>query len=677
MHRLLSIVTASTLVAAVTIGLPVTAQAAGHHLSAHLGDETVLVKSPAVVTGALSPAAARRTVSIQQLVDHGWRTVGHAQTGDTGAFAASIKAPGRATTWRLRASTVIAGKVVVSPPLVERVVPTAFALAAAVATPVTAGGPISVAGAVLPKASGPVRLQALVAGTWRTLSTGRLSTGGTFHLTASEPPGGYQLRVIRPSTSTVAAGHTATLIVTVPPVVTTSMSPTPAAAAAPAAPTITTNVLETAIVGLPYSQTLAATGGTGPYAWSARGLPTGLTLSPAGTISGTPVAPATVTVTVTVADAAGQTASLPLYLAAALSPSAGNVVRSWGSNNNGQLGDGGTADSDLSVAVGTLTGVTAVAGGPAAGYALRFDGTVWGWGDDQFGELGSGAAPAGAVTSPVQVQGLPPVVSIAAGGNSASDKVAMALTQSGTVWAWGDSLGGELGNGSTAGSDLPVQVTNLSDVTGIAVGAAGQVAVTAQGTVWTWGGSVAAALPTQVQGLPGPAVGVAAGAGATFALLKDGTVWAWGTAGADLGDGTSTASATPVQVINLPACTAIVASDNSAYALGADGSVWAWGGNQHGQLGNGTTSASNQPIAVAGLSGIVQIAAGSVGGSTAVDAAALRPDGTMRIWGANGAGEAGNGTTGTDATTPVQPTALPTVRSLGVGGGAVYAVVSP
>lgn len=116
----------------------------------------------------------------------------------------------------------------------------------------------------------------------------------------------------------------------------------------------------------------------------------------------------------------------------------------------------------------------------------------------------------------------------------------VALTASGTLWAWGYNAEYELGDGNTTGSTIPVRVLNLSNVSDVAVGQEStNVAVKSDGSVWTWGsnfygqlgdgGPVYAYAPTpeQVPGLTG-VTAVAAGDGFDVALKADGSVWTWG-----------------------------------------------------------------------------------------------------------------------------------------------------
>jgi len=143
---------------------------------------------------------------------------------------------------------------------------------------------------------------------------------------------------------------------------------------------------------------------------------------------------------------------------------AGNSHRTSGCDRCGQpssLNDRLSAVPAVSVQVPGLTGVTAIAAGWLAGYALRRDGSVWAWGNG--GPLGDGDTDSSSV--PVRVTGLTDVTVIAGGLGAA-----YALRGDGTVWAWGMGGAGRLGNGSTESSSVPVQVSGLTDATAIAAG---------------------------------------------------------------------------------------------------------------------------------------------------------------------------------------------------------------
>jgi alpha-tubulin suppressor-like RCC1 family protein len=168
---------------------------------------------------------------------------------------------------------------------------------------------------------------------------------------------------------------------------------------------------------------------------------------------------------------------------------ADGTVLAWGPNESGQLGNGSTVeDSAVPVQVSGLTGVRTLAGGSAA-YAVRDDGTVWAWGRNDYGQLGNGSTVA-LSRIPVQVSGLSNV--IAAGGDYSHG---FAVRGDGTAWGWGDNNTGGLGNGVDCSSQgttrcvsyTPVQVRDLTGVRAIDGFGNGGYALRDDGTVWAWG----------------------------------------------------------------------------------------------------------------------------------------------------------------------------------------------
>jgi alpha-tubulin suppressor-like RCC1 family protein len=156
----------------------------------------------------------------------------------------------------------------------------------------------------------------------------------------------------------------------------------------------------------------------------------------------------------------------------------------------------------------------------------------------------------------------------------------------------------------------------------------------------------------------GCAVDVTAGSAHTCARKGDGTLWCWGyNVFGQLGDGTTTDRASPVQVTALGTSVVQVAAGSShTCALEADGSVWCWGLNQQGEIGDGTQTVPGKPtpVQVTALgTSVVQLAAGTF------HTCARKGDGTLWCWGDNSGGELGDGTA-VEKHSPVQVTALGT-----------------
>jgi alpha-tubulin suppressor-like RCC1 family protein len=146
------------------------------------------------------------------------------------------------------------------------------------------------------------------------------------------------------------------------------------------------------------------------------------------------------------------------------------TIWAWGLNSRGQLGDGTPVRRLHAVPVvwPGLAGhsVLQLAAGLSHSLALLDDGTVWGWGDDFFGQLGDGAALKSetAVTSPHQVVNtgtLTPLSGITAIAAIGTHSLAFGGVAGTSVWAWGDNVFGELGDNTTNGRSTASPVTGL------------------------------------------------------------------------------------------------------------------------------------------------------------------------------------------------------------------------
>jgi len=473
----------------------------------------------------------------------------------------------------------------------------------------------------------------------------------------NRPVGKAALRVVRGATPTVAGKTGRTLHATVaPPTSATPPTGRPVLA-------ISSAILPEGVVGADYSQQLTAVNGPAPYTWSAAAgaLPTGLALSATGVLSGVVPNPLSASFAVTVTDASLGLATAVISVRFSLSSSAANTVLAWGKNMAGNLGALDLNDQPQPSTVTGLLGVTAVAAGDQNGYALRFDGTVWAWGDNSESQLGT-TADIVAHATPHMVAGLSNITAIAAG-----DYSVMALRSDGTVWTWADNLDGELGIGNltVAWRRLPQQLPGLPTIVAIAEGKQDGYALAADGTVWDWGYNAAGQLgngtddntsaPAQVPNLSN-VVAIDASGPEAVVLKGDGTVWNWGAdLYGELGFTQSLffSSNVPVQVMGLTNIKSVTAGWFDTYAVANDGTVWSWGRDSNGELGNGsTTETVGAPPVHLSLAGVASLSA-----SNEVVCATMT-DGTLRTWGRQGDLLLGTGATDHAARPVIPPTTL-------------------
>lgn len=267
-------------------------------------------------------------------------------------------------------------------------------------------------------------------------------------------------------------------------------------------------------------------------------------------------------------------------------------VWSWGGFDS--VNERGSSGSSLPAPVVGPTNVVSIGPGSSSTIALTAGHTMWGWGEPN--ELG---LPGSFPVNPTVLPGPPNVVKVAAG-----NAYTLALGQDGTLWGAGSNHDGGLGQGSAF---LISGFTPIPNLTGILDMAAGDgvvsftVAVDGSGHVFAFGnnlfgemgnGSASSTPQTTAAQVPGidSVVQVAAGQVHVLVLKSDHTVWAWGAnESGELGDGTTTNSPIPVRV-QFPTgvqIARIAAGFSNSIALDTQGHLWAWGYNGFGAVGNG------------------------------------------------------------------------------------------
>ncbi len=289
----------------------------------------------------------------------------------------------------------------------------------------------------------------------------------------------------------------------------------------------------------------------------------------------------------------------------------------WGLNDYGQLGDGSTDDSDVPVAVapGANTGNTwksVSAGSDYSSCGVGTDAHAYCWGyNGPDGQLGDGTTNDSTV--PVEVVGGP--------GSWTSVRVgayhACGVGTDGEAYCWGNNFSGELGDGTTADSLVAVQVVGgPASWTEVSAGAAHTCGIGTDNKAYCWGKNDAGELgdgttddtivPVQIldgENTSGTWGSITAGYYATCGIGGDDQAYCWGAdVSGQLGNGGAGDELTPVRV-DLPVGVNVRMLSMDAYAehacaLSTSNVVYCWGSNGSGRLGDGTNSNSNVPVEV-------------------------------------------------------------------------------
>jgi len=326
-------------------------------------------------------------------------------------------------------------------------------------------------------------------------------------------------------------------------------------------------------------------------------------------------------------------------------PPNGGAVWVWGLNNFGVLATGTSGDKYSSPIQTIAGGINwrQVSLGTDNSAAIKNDGTLWTWGLNNLGALGDNT----------NINKLSPVQTIAGGNNwskvSAGSGFAAAIKTDGTLWAWGWNGSGQLGDNTNIVKSSPVQtIANGTNWAQISCGAFSSCAIKTDGTLWTWGASnngqlgdnttISKSSPVQTVASGTNWKQVANGYFVT-AVKTDGTLWTWGNnAYGSLGDNTTISRSSPVQTVasgtnwNTVPLNNPLTGDTFGYVTGGiktDGTLWLWGRNIYGTIGDNTTIAKSSPVqTIAGGTNWANVSLGPA-------AAAIKNDGTLWMWGAN------------------------------------------
>ena len=430
---------------------------------------------------------------------------------------------------------------------------------------------------------------------------------------------------------------------------------------------------------------------------------------------GTPVAVSGITTAQSISAGGDDTCAL-------LGGASSGQVQCWGSNSNGQLGDGTTTDHGTPVAVAGITDATAITSGDAHECAIvDLESEIRCWGSNSSGQLGNGSTTDS--SSPITVDGFGTYLAVAAG---AAHTCAVVLHTN--IRCWGSNTNGQLGNGTFTDSLDPVNVISFGPSAPTAIEAGGNDTCVVLDVAWCWGsdqdGELAigegprfdSSSPTNVGGgmlaeirpgvvqadrsavhsvgfgplrasggraagptlEPRPATirrasvdpsvtspqttAITVGGFHMCALLDDATVRCWGYDGSDeLGAGSNGDRHSPVGVYGMTTAAAVSLGGYHSCALVTGAHVECWGNNDDGELGNGAKTDLVTPVTVVGISTATAVSTSNY------DSCARLSNATVRCWGYGAYGELGGGKF-SSSVTPVAVSGISTASSIAAGG---------
>lgn len=348
----------------------------------------------------------------------------------------------------------------------------------------------------------------------------------------------------------------------------------------------------------------------------------------------------------------------------------------WGYNGSGALGDGTYTNRSSPAQIGALKNWSTISCGSNHTAAIKSDGTLWIWGNNECGNLG---VTGGGRNSPVQVgSGTNWTSAVAAGEYTTVAKLyTMAVKADGTLWAWGDNSVGQLGDGTIVTKSSPIQIgsnTNWAQVT--ASYGLHTVAIKTDGSLWAWGSggngrtglgdSINRSSPVQV-GTSTDWAQVYAGQMHTMALKTDGTLWSWGSnANGQLGK-TGASRSSPTQINSDTDWRSGSAGSTFSLAVKTNNTLWVWGSNYYGQLATGNNLDKSTPTQVPGTTWL-EVSGGSD------NTFAIKTDKTLWAWGGNDTGALGDGAIA-NRSSPVQVGSLGSWTKVSAGESFVSALL--
>ena len=323
---------------------------------------------------------------------------------------------------------------------------------------------------------------------------------------------------------------------------------------------------------------------------------------------------------------------------------------SWGEGLRGQLGVGSCIPVCSPVReISSATDWCQVSGGCCHTAAVKTSGELWMWGSNSSGELGDGTITN--TCSPVREISLTTDWCQVSAGSFFTT----AIKTSGELWAWGENICGQLGDGTAVNRRFPVrEISSSTDWCQVSAGVSGALstaAIKTSGELWVWGQGFCGALgdgttvnkcsPVREFCSATDWCQVSVGSNNMSAIKTSGQLWSWGNGGLGrLGDGTTVNKCSPVREISSATDWCHVNTSGISAAIKTSGQLWSWGFNDFGGLGDGTTVNRCSPVRERSSS--TDWCQLTTFGSFI---ASVKTSGQLWTWGNNACGQLGDGTT--------------------------------
>jgi len=284
-------------------------------------------------------------------------------------------------------------------------------------------------------------------------------------------------------------------------------------------------------------------------------------------------------------------------------------------------------DQDIPIKISdSMPSIVNVYGNETSNIALDSNGDLWTWGNNDNGQIGNGQGGniGDFQDTPVQITGLNSVVNplITVGFESVygNQSAFIALDSNGDLWGWGENNYGQVGNGNKVDQTTPIQITGSEStnplITVDFVEVYGEsnifIALDSNEDLWGWGrnsdGQVGSGnkidqtTPIKISNSMPSIKNVFQNEITSFALDTNGDLWGWGNnAFGQVGNGEPLGKdqITPTKISNsMPSIENVYGDGYTNFALDTNEDLWGWGNNNYGQVGDGTKSNQITPIKI-------------------------------------------------------------------------------